>query len=886
MKKRCLIFLASLLTICACSSVAPRQANRVNANIPSDVDDNNYHPYQGNNNPLGVFNLISPTNDKIIDTLETFNWEACENADKYTIEICSDERFISDNYMIDYYKQDNINSTHWNVTAQLALKDQDYFWRVTAYNNTGKKQCNSVFKFFMKAPEVEEVNFDIGEADDWQCHPLGSHADVSINHDNFFKNDQPSLQISFKIEDTNQGKPESDGWIVVARTIEKSIYGTDALYFNLFYAGQDASVFVRLVDRDNEYWVCPVLISNNAKQQVILKFSDFKQRTTADVTVGNMVFDYERIKYFEIVFEQTFGDGILLMSGMKAIKFDNYRDFFIQNLDYTKYTPDQWKNEGYEFETDITEEELTLHYYSSTAGKPKINGYGFAKLYVNQYFYSGDAVKVSIKYTGSQGTNAIIRILEEDNDRWSYKFPFKSLSSQYQTYVIPFAAFAKSDIGGDGKRQFYNINNIQFGLEGQYGAGTLSYKDFEIVYKRDHVSETEREVHADGLIEDFNNYSASSDLFLIWDVTNENKDEYIQLNSTNKIGGADNPFSGQFEYKSDMIAAKYSLPVKVDSNFEAFKIWMKDASVKTGDARFGHVTNWSAFVNLYITLESEEIYMYSLGTIDTVWTEYVLPFDQFEISNRDDLDHVPNPIDGKNVVEISFTMQYFYYNAAGDPQPQYTNSNPVLVDNIYFTHDTEASTMEKEKIIRMRGDVAPVDDFEPYRNSEDLTDNWHNGFDLDYQKIELSNNVSKEGGEKSMALQYKSGGSSPSYYISPAIDKNVLGRAVRVSLCSETSLTVYINLYITIGTANFQYRATLNVNNKWTEYTVGFNHFAIVSGFARPLCALDLIYITKISFGMVGGDGSTNLFNLYVDNFSFIYDVLYSVNDSRVIEEE
>ena len=144
--------------------------------------------------------------------------------------------------------------------------------------------------------EVNEVEFDLGEADDWNLHPLGSYADVSIDTTNFFKNDKDSIKIQFKKEDTNQGKPESDGWIIVNKTIEKSIYGTDALFFNMYYAGQQADVVIRLVDRDNEYWYAPALVSNNAKQSVILKFDEFKQRT-GDVTVANMKFDFERIKY-------------------------------------------------------------------------------------------------------------------------------------------------------------------------------------------------------------------------------------------------------------------------------------------------------------------------------------------------------------------------------------------------------------------------------------------------------------------------------------------------------------------------------------------------------------------------------------------------------------
>ena len=852
----------------------------------SEVEDNDYHPNPGHTGELGSFSLVSPTNGKNLDELEPFNWEASENADRYSIEICSDIRFLNDNELVDYYRQDNISVNHWTVNCQLAKKDTNYYWRVTAYNKSGSKVCNETFSFFMKAPQVEEVNFDIGEADDWTLHPLGSYADVSIDHTNFFKNDKDSLKISFKIEDTNQGNASSDGWIVVARTIEKSIYGTDALYFNLYYAGQDADIYVRLLDADNEYWVCPVLVSNNAKQQVILKFSDFVQRTTADVTVGNMTFDYERIKYIEIVFERAFGDGILLMSDIKAIKFDNYRSFFIEHLDFTGYREDQWKNENYEFDVTKTKDELTLQYYSNTTGKPKINGYGFAKLYVSQYFYSGDAVKVSVKYTGSKGSNAIIRIVEEDTDRWSYKFPFSTLGSEYKTFVIPFAAFAKSDITGDGKRQFYNINCLQFGLEGQNGAGTLSYKDFEIVYKKDYVDSFQRVVGENGIVDDFNSYKSSNEMFLIWNLSEENKDEYIQLNSTNKVGGSDNPYSAQFEYKSDMMPARYELPISTTYSFKSLNIWLKDASVKTGDARFGHVTNWSAQVDLYITLLTNEIYKYSLGTIDRVWLEYRIPFPSFTLTNAGDIS-APEKILGSNIKSIGFSMQYYYYNAAGDPQPQYTNSNPVLVDNIILGQDEELGVYEKEKIVKMNGDLAVIDNFEGYADTSYLEDNWHDGFELDYQKKELSNVVSSEGGKHSMALQYKSGGSSPSYYISPAFDTGVLGRAVRVSLYSQYAITVYVNLYITIGSASFQYRATLsNINTKWTEYVIGLNNFTIVSGFDRPLCALDLIYITKISFGMVGYVGTSgSLYNLYVDNFMFDYNQAYSVNTRRVIPE-
>lgn len=893
MKKRCLLLLASLLVLGACSDSSGGSSTPITPVNPrtevdfDELEDNNYVPSEQKTGEISSFSLLSPASGVTLDALETFKWESAENADKYTIEICSSELFINDNSMIDYYIQENINATKWTVTSTLMLKNTNYYWRVIAYNKSDIKYCSDVFSFYHKAPEIEEVYFDVGEADDWQLHSVGSYADISIDNSNFFKNNQPSLKVSFKEEDTHQGIPESDGWIIVSKTIEKSIYGTDAFLFNFYYGGQDAQVFIRMVDRDNEYWFAPVMISNNAKQQVILKFSDFVQRTK-DVPVGNMVFDYERIKYLEIVFEKSFGDGILLISGMKAIKFDNYRDFFIQKLDFTSYEEERWVNEGYDFEKEVTEDELTLRYYGTNSeGKPKINGYGFAKIYVNQYFYAGDAIKIKVKYTGSKGTNAVIRIYEEDTDRWSYKLPFSSLvADEYVELIIPYAAFAKSDTPGDGKRQFYNIINLQFGLEGQYGAGTLSYKDFEIVSKKDYKEEYERIVGPDGLVEDFSNYKYTSELFMSWDSSEVNKDEYMLLNDTNKIGGASNPYCGQFEYKSDMEPARYTISTSVDlgTNFSSLSIWMKDFSTKSGDSRFGYLTNYSAYVNIYIYLKSSEIYLYPLGSIDRVWKEYNIPFSSFELTNRDEVLHIPNPITGGGISKIEFTLQYFYYTIQGVPLPQYTNNNQVFVDNIYLTNDDVYSEVEKEKIVKMDGDIALVDDFEDYEDTEELEYNWNDGREYEYQHKELSNVVSSEGDSHSMAVQYKGNAESPAYYIAPAFASDVKGRALKVSLYSEKSMTIYVNIYLTIGTSNIQYRATIsNSATNWTEYALGFNNFSVVSGTQRTLTANDLVHITRISFGMAYY-GDNDLHQLYIDNLMFDYSLSYNTNTRRVIE--
>lgn len=897
MKNRSLIFIALLLGLSACGGVAQAQPNNANRQSPNihfeDLEENEYNPKGPNMNPLGTFDLHD-VNVGVIGELDTFSWEACENADKYTLEFCSHPNFIPDNPAIDYYIQNNINATTWNFTGVLNLNNSNYYWRVIAYNGTGARYSNQVNQFFYAAPMMDEVEFDIGEADDWTLHSVGSYADIYIDNNNFFHNDKESLVVSFKEEDVNQGKPLSDGWIIVTRTVEKNTNGTDALSFNMYYSGKDANIFIRLIDRDNEFWHCPVQISNNAKQEVFLRFSDFEQRT-GDVTVANMEFDYDRIKYMEIVFERSFGDGILLLSDVKAVRYENYKDRFIEKLDFTSYAEDQWVYEAYTFDTVKTENELTLNFNRNPSG------YGFAKINVNQYFVSnGDSIMMSVKYTGVKGSNVILRIYEEDMDRWSYKIPYSSLvPGEYSTLVIPYAAFDSSSIMGDGRRQFSRIINLQFGLEGNYGStetlSSVSFKDFEIVEKKDHGQKEFRLIEESGLIDNFDNYAYSAEMFMSWNTSYKNKDEYMQLNDTQKVGGPANPYSGQFEYKCDMEPAIYTLPVKMKDGvqypeFKSFRIWMKDASVKTEDPRYSFIEKYSAETLIRIVLDTDEEYIYDLGNIDRVWTEYDIPFSCFTLENYDYLPHVPNPIKLQSIISISFQLKYFYYDVFGKPTPLYIANNPVYVDNIYFG-DYEATEMKKtvkEKVISMDGSIALVDDFEDYSSSYELEYNWMNGKDYDYQAKELSGVVSSEGGKNSMALQYKGNSDSPMYYIAPAYDPDVKGRGVKVSLYSEKAATVYVNLYVTIGSSTIQYRATLTgINTEWTEYTIGFNNFSVVSGSSRTLTQNDVVNISRISFGMTYyKESDTNLHMLYVDNLMFDTSVAYGDMSKRVIDQE
>ena len=103
---------------------------------------------------------------------------------------------------------------------------------------------------------------------------------------------------------------------------------------------------------------------------------------------------------------------------------------------------------------------------------------------------------------------------------------------------------------------------------------------------------------------------------------------------------------------------------------------------------------------------------------------------------------------------------------------------------------------------------------------------------------------------------------------------------------SDVEATVYVNLYVTIGTSTIQYRATLTCRTNWAEYTVGFNNFSVVSGSARTLTQNDVVNISKISFGVVYFKSSTDysIHNLYVDNLMFDASLAYGDLSVRDID--
>ena len=430
---------------------------------------------------IGSFNLLTPHNGFSTSDGFKFTWEVAENADYYALEIANTENFLNDPDEV-YVKENNLSFSEFDLTYALPKKDINYYWRVTAINKDHKKLSNSVGYFFYESKNVGELEIEIEDAEDWELHKEGSYADITIDRNNFFGNQKNSLCIKFDKEHTCQGVPKSDGWIVITKTEDRELYGTDSFYFNFFYSGQDATVLVRVLDYDGEYWHKQVQISKNAKQTVIVKYEDFELRT-AGTNIYNRRFDWEHIRYFEVVFERTFGDGVCLFSDIKAVKYDSYKHLFMEKMDFNRDDIDQWKSEYLEFEKTVSEDgsELTIAY------NPQSGFGGWAVQYINLYkfFASGDAIRMKVKYTGTNPNSTFyFRIYEEDGDTWQYKTPFSYLTQgEYKELLLPLKSFQRLEGGmnGDGAKQFSFIKYFTIGISNNYSAGSISLKDLEIV---------------------------------------------------------------------------------------------------------------------------------------------------------------------------------------------------------------------------------------------------------------------------------------------------------------------------------------------------------------------------------------------------------------------
>ena len=314
----------------------------------------------------------------------------------------------------------------------------------------------------------------------------------------------------------------------------------------------------------------------------------------------------------------------------------------------------------------------------------------------------------------------------------------------------------------------------------------------------------------------------------------------------------------------------------------AIKFWIKDASILNipdnapQAIRDLTVDDISAKVVLQIALKDGRWYRYVIDQAPRRWTEYTIPFSAFSIYQGIELD-TSIPKESQNVVNFAFGLQYFYMNGPIG-YPLYTQNNPVFMDNIMFTTATESKieALEMELHPDATTKVTLVDDFE-YDSNTSLANHWFGLNKHDYEHLELSNEVSSEGGSHSMKLDYK-GANSPSYATYPTVGSDVTCKAISIDIKGDGVATIYLNFYIRAGSTLHQYRHTIsNPATGWNRYVIGFgtaNFQALTSG-AQALGQSSMQNLARLTFGIVN-NASNDLSSIYVDNVRFLLnDVAY-----------
>lgn len=838
-----LLFALALSTLTACGvSFGSLDETKVNASSASGA--------------LGDFSLATPAQGDVVHEVPTFTWQASANAMYYTFELCSSLDFSNVDDMgntVDVYvKKTGITTTQITPTATIRQKDKTYYWRVTANNASGSKLCTEqVGEFYLASPDVSEVEIPIEYADEWELHEDGSYATVSVDKNDFFDNGKNSLVIAFDEENTNCGNPLSDGWLCVTHSVEKELYGVDAFKFSFYYSGDDTSVMLRAVDADNEYWQATLQIAGNTKQTIIVRFDDFKLRTSGDTTIANQEFDYNYVRTLDFTFERTFGDGVAVISDIAAVRFADYQDLFVKKLDFSAYSASDFVYNDAErttFTPTVSDDGATLSLAFSGN-----NGYAFARLPVNAFLESGDAIKMTLAYSGGYRSqaNIVLRIIEEDGDRWSYTYKASLCEEGGTTLVVPFSAFALSEANADGSRQFAFIKQLQFGFNGGvYGSGTLTFSDIEVVTLADEVDGLyQKTVGADGVIENFDGYSCDVEAYYAWQTSTVNKDEGISLDNIGTFSFG-NTYYGVLAYKSDMEAASYGTSLSVPAGFTSLTFTARDSSTK--DDSFAHLDG--ALAKLVVTLYNQtgQSYVYAIDALNDYWTTYNIPLSAFTSSN-------PNALVSENISGIRLDLQYFYYDKNGEPQPSYRPQNKVFIDDIALATDEVLSAVSATTRITSNGTAtAVIDNFDGYKALP--ADVWSSG--------ELS-----ESHDKSNALSLGLADKTAQATMLLQAADDVQANALQLSLDGDGQTTVTVSVTFVYAGKEHTVAATLYNVGEWTRYTVGWDYFKSTASSGGTLLNKNLVcHITSVTVQATTANQAEGA-ALLIDDLCFIGDV-------------
>ena len=218
----------------------------------------------------------------------------------------------------------------------------------------------------------------------------------------------------------------------------------------------------------------------------------------------------------------------------------------------------------------------------------------------------------------------------------------------------------------------------------------------------------------------------------------------------------------------------------------------------------------------------------------------------------------------------------------GKGYPTYSQNNPVFMDNIMFASSSEVKTTALENALHENKEgITLVDNFD-YESDAKLKEHWFGLNGLDFEKYELSDDVSSEGGTGSVKLDYKNS-SSPSYATYPTISSDVKAKALLVDIKGDGIATIYINFYVRSGTNLLQYRHTItNPDSSWNTYTIGFGevNFTKISSGGGLLNESSMQSLQRLSFGIVKNSDVDVVSSIYVDNIRFDSGSVSGVNYS------
>ena len=365
----------------------------------------------------------------------------------------------------------------------------------------------------------------------------------------------------------------------------------------------------------------------------------------------------------------------------------------------------------------------------------------------------------------------------------------------------------------------------------------------------------------------------------------------MKLDSINKTGGKKNPMCGEFDYKADMEQAVYQLYLDSTAvkNMNAFSLWLKDASVKFDDPVVEYLKDEdiAAEMTIQLTMDTGEWYRYTIDKVKKEWNKYTISFDDFELFNGDSLFDDPKPLSSEHIIHLAFGFKYLYYDEFGNHHPTYAIANPVYLDEIYFTTASESSIEELSGTIKEDKDNPnriTVDTMEGYETEEDMFEYWSYGGNLDYTELALSDDVSCEGGTKSIKMHYK-GSDSVSYIRQSQFAGTVTAKGVSIDIKGEGKAIVYLNLNWRVGSTLFKMRYGIaNIPTEWTHYEIGFDFFKDIEGTKKAISSNYAKYIESISFGIVNNDYSES--DIFVDNIRLIKNIEYDARTSAAIVKE